>query len=191
MISEKTYLWILAALAGERIFELLLSRRNASRAFARGGKEAGGEHYPIMVLFHALFFVFCALESDLRGASVPRLVFWGAVTVSAVAQALRYTAIWTLGERWNTRVIVEPGCEPVAGGIYRWIRHPNYLGVILETAAIPLIGGAWATALVFSLGRLWLLAMRISVEEKALGSSYAREFSSRPRFIPIARSSRD
>jgi methyltransferase len=191
VISEKTYLLILAALGVERVFELLLSRRNAGRVFARGGTEVEGDHYRIMVAFHTLFFLFCVVESAWRGATVAPLVFWGAVATALTAQALRYTAIWTLGDRWNTRVIVQPGCEPVTGGIYRWIRHPNYLGVILETAAVPLIGGAWATAVVFSVGQLWLLARRISVEEDALGSSYAQKFSSRPRFIPIARGNRD
>jgi methyltransferase len=127
----------------------------------------------------------------LRRATVAPFVFWGAIATALVAQALRYTAIWTLGDRWNTRVIIRHDGDPVTKGIYRWIRHPNYLGVILEMAAIPLIGGAWITAALFSVGNLPLLARRISIEEKALGSRYQETFSSRPRFVPFARGHRD
>jgi len=191
VISEKTYLLLLGVLASERIFELLLSRRNARRAFAHGGVEVGRKQYDFMVAFHTLFIASCAAESMLRRATVPLFVFWGAIATALVAQALRFTAIWTLGDRWNTRVIIQRDADPVANGIYRWIRHPNYLGVILEMAAIPLIGGAWITAALFSVGNLPLLARRISIEEKALGNRYQETFSSRPRFIPFARGHRD
>lgn len=79
---------------------------------------------------------------------------------------------------------VQPGEQPVARGAYSSIRHPNYLAIVLEIIAIPMIQGAWITAVLFSVGSLPLLAVRISVEENALGESYAQAFASRPRFIP-------
>ena len=101
-----------------------------------------------------------------------------------MAQALRYWAIASLGEYWNTRIIVVPGLPPVTRGPYRFLRHPNYVAVVLELAAVPLIHGAWVTALVFSLGNALLLWVRIRAEETALGSAYAQTFADKPRFIP-------
>jgi methyltransferase len=184
VIPEKAYLIILALIAGERIFELILSWRNARWAFARGAVEVKQRHYAFMVAFHSLFLISCATESVLRQRTFPAIVAWGALAFAVLAQALRYSAVWTLGHRWNTKVIVQPGEEPVTTGLYRWIRHPNYLAIVLEMVAIPMIRGAWIVALVFSVVNLALLAVRISVEERGLGEAYAKAFASRPRFIP-------
>ena len=100
------------------------------------------------------------------------------------AQALRYWAIATLGWRWNTRIVVVPGAAPVTAGPYRWVRHPNYVAVIAEMLALPLVHGAWLTAAVFSLGNALLLRVRIRAEEQALGTSWQQAFAGRPRFVP-------
>jgi methyltransferase len=99
-------------------------------------------------------------------------------------QALRYWAVLTLGERWNTRIIVIPEAPPIADGPYRYLRHPNYLAVVLELACIPLIRGLWFTAIGFSLANALMLSIRIPAEERALGTDYARTFASRRRFVP-------
>jgi methyltransferase len=184
MISERAYLVVLVLIAGERLFELFLSQRNARLAFARGAVEAKQKHYILMVAFHSLFLISCATESLLEHRSFPPAVAWVALGLTIFAQTLRYTAVWTLGDRWNTKIIVVPGEPPVTSGVYRWLRHPNYLAVVLEIAAIPMIRAAWITALVFSLLNLPLMAVRISVEESALGEAYAKAFASRSRFIP-------
>jgi methyltransferase len=184
MISEKAYLVILALIAGERILELFLLRRNAHRAIARGTLEVKQRHYPFMIAFHTLFLVSCAAESLLWQRNLPVIVTWGELTFTVIAQALRYAGVWTLGGRWNIKIIVEPGEQPVTTGLYCWIRHRNYLAIAVEMVAIPMIRGAWITALAFALINLPLLAVRISVEESALGETYARAFASRPRFIP-------
>ena len=101
-----------------------------------------------------------------------------------LAQALRYWAITTLGPRWNTRVIVLPGSAPVTGGPYRFVRHPNYVAVVAELFFLPLVHGAWWTALFFSLANAWLLTVRIRVEERALGDLWQRHFAEAPRFVP-------
>src|SRR5207249_633845 len=100
------------------------------------------------------------------------------------AQALRYWAVATLGEHWNIRVLVVPGAPPVSGGPYRFVRHPNYLAVMVEMAALPLAVGAWRTAPVASAANAVLLAIRISVEERALGAPYRAALADRPRFLP-------
>jgi methyltransferase len=88
--------------------------------------------------------------------------------VVLTSQALRWWCIATLGRRWNTRVIVVPGLAPVSGGPYRWLRHPNYVAVVVEGAALPLVHAAWVTAVVFTVLNAFLLRVRIRVEDAAL-----------------------
>jgi methyltransferase len=90
------------------------------------------------------------------------------LAVWLVAQALRIAAIVALGERWNVRIVVLPGEPPVRRGIYRWLRHPNYLAVVLEFLSAPLLFGAWVTMIAASLLNAVLLAVRVPAEERAL-----------------------
>jgi methyltransferase len=185
-ISYPVYLALLGLIGVERIGELLLSRRNARRAFARGATEHGQRHYRVMAAFHTLFLIACAVEGARR--AFPGTVGWIALVGALSAQALRYWAIATLGERWNVRVIVLPSAQPVVTGPYRFLRHPNYVAVALELVCVPLVHGAWLTALAFSIGNALLMVVRIRVEEAALGSQYAAAFAATPRFIPGGKS---
>jgi len=182
--SVQLYLGLLALVALERGVELVVSARNARLARARGGVETGQGHYPVMAVFHGLFLVACAVEVVLLGRPFPGALGWAALAAVLGAQTLRYWAIATLGWRWSTRIVVLPGTAPVTAGPYRWVRHPNYLAVIAEMVALPLVHGAWLTALVFSLGNAWLLRVRVRAEEEALGEPWRYAFAGRPRFVP-------
>ena len=182
--SVHLYLALLVLVALERCVELVLSTRNARLARARGAVESGQGHYPVMSVFHGAFLVSCALEVVLLRRPFPGALGWIALAVVLAAQALRYWAVVTLGWRWNTRIVVVPGAPPVTGGPYRFVSHPNYVAVIAEMLALPLVHGAWLTALVFSLGNAWLLRVRIRAEEQALGQPWAHAFAGRPRFVP-------
>lgn len=182
--SARAYLLFLVLIGGERLFELVLSTRNARRAMAAGGREVGQGHYRVMTLLHTAFLLACAGEVLLLHRDFPGLVGWLALGGAVAAQLLRYWAISTLGARWNTRIIFVPGATPVTSGPYRFVRHPNYVAVILEMVCIPLIHGAWLTALLFSVANAALLAVRIRAEEAALGAEYRQAFEARPRFIP-------
>jgi methyltransferase len=184
VITVPVYLCLLAALSLERVVEMVRSSRNHRRALAHGGREAGQGHYPFMVAFHSLFIASCAAEVILFSRPFPGLVGWIALAAALIAQALRAWVIATLGERWNTRVVVLPNAAPITSGPYRWLRHPNYLAVIIEMAAVPLIHGCWLTAIVFSAGNACLLAVRIPAEEAALGAQYKSFFGARPRLLP-------
>ncbi|AKF83843.1 isoprenylcysteine carboxyl methyltransferase [Myxococcus fulvus 124B02] len=183
-LTQGVFLGYMGALVLERLVELVLSKRNAAWAFARGGVETGQRHYRFMVVFHTLFLVACVAEVFLLHRPFPGVLGWMALGGALVAQGLRYWAISTLGSRWNSRIIVVPDLPPVEGGPYRFLRHPNYVAVVLELACVPLIHGAWWTAVCFSVGNLGLLFVRIRAEEAALGDVYAKAFSHRPRFLP-------
>ncbi|MCB9797595.1 MAG: hypothetical protein H6741_33315 [Alphaproteobacteria bacterium] len=180
------YLGVLALVVIERLYELRLSARNAAWAFERGGVERGQGHFGVMKALHTLFLIACPLEVWLLDRPfIPALAaLMGAALIGTMG--LRYWAITTLGPRWNTRVICVPGLAAVEGGPYRFIRHPNYVAVVIELAALPLFHSAWLTALVFGLANLALLRTRIRVEEDALRElcEYEAGFGGRPRFLP-------
>ena len=185
-MALSAYFGFLLLVGAERVAELLLSRRNARIAFSRGGLESDAAHFRWMTVLHALFLPACALEATLGAAHGGPALVWSSIFIflALCGQALRWWAIASLGWRWNVRVIVTPGEPPVRRGPYRFLRHPNYLAVILEMLAIPLVHGAWLTALVFSLLNALVLRIRIRDEERALGASYQRAFAQVPRFIP-------
>lgn len=184
MSSVSLYLTFIGLLVVERLFELVLSTRNARRMMALGGKELGQRHFKVMTVLHTAFLVSCVAEVLWLHRPFPGTLGWAALAIAVLAQGLRYWAIFTLGDRWNTRIIFLPGAEPVTSGPYRFMRHPNYLAVILELFAVPLIHGGYLTSLVFTLANAAMLLVRIRAEEAALGAEYARAFSGRRRFIP-------
>lgn len=166
--------------------ELFLSLRNGRLALERGGVETGQRHYRWMVAIHTLFLVSCIAEVQLLDRPFDPLVGTVALVLAVAAMALRYWAISTLGERWNTRVIVVPDAPVVRSGPYRWLRHPNYVAVILEIAALPMIHGAWLTAVLFSAANAVILVIRIRCEEQTLArcSDYGEAFAAHRRFVP-------
>ena len=162
---------VLVGLVGlERVAELVVSVRNASWSRERGGVETGRGHYPFMVVLHTGLLVGALVEAWVRRPDVPAWLAWSMTLLVLASQALRWWCIATLGRRWNTRVIVVPGLAPVRGGPYRWLRHPNYVAVVVEGAALPLVHSAWITALAFSVLNAFLLRVRIRVEDAALAT---------------------
>ena len=160
------YTLLIAAVALERVAELVVSQRNLRWSRARGGVEFGAAHYPLMVLLHTVLLVACLVEAAHR-EFIP-VLGWSMFALVVAAQGLRWWCITTLGHQWNPRVVVVPGAGRVTGGPYRFLSHPNYVAVVVEGIALPLVHTAWVTALAFTLLNAALLWMRISVEDKAL-----------------------
>jgi methyltransferase len=169
--SLEWYAVLLGLVVLERLAELVVSKRHTAWALARGGVEHGFGHYPWMVLLHTGLLVSCLAEAWLLDRPWIPVLGWTMLVVVAAAQALRWWCIATLGRQWNTRVIVVPGLPLVTGGPYRWMRHPNYVAVVAEGVALPLVHGSWVTALVFTVLNAWLLTVRIRTEDSALEPS--------------------
>ncbi|WP_172274324.1 isoprenylcysteine carboxyl methyltransferase family protein [Nocardioides sp. zg-1308] len=162
---------VLVALVGlERIAELVVSTRNAAWSRERGGVETGLGHFPFMVVLHIGLLVGALVEAWVRRPDVPSLLAWWMLALVLASQALRWWCIATLGRRWNTRVIVVPGLAPVRSGPYRFLSHPNYVAVVVEGVALPLVHAAWITAVVFTVLNAGLLAVRIRAEDAALAT---------------------
>jgi methyltransferase len=158
----------------ERLVELVVSKRNADWAFARGGVESGRGHYPAMVALHTGLLVGSVAEVWLLGRPFIDLIGWPAFGVAMLCQVGRLWILRSLGHQWNTRIIVVPGMPLSRRGPYRWarLRHPNYLLVAVEGLAIPLVHSAWITATAFAvLNAVLLIGFRIPAEERALEAS--------------------
>jgi methyltransferase len=168
MVSETLYFVLVGLVAVERLAELVVAKRNLAWSLARGGKETGFGHYPFMVVLHTGLLVGCVLEVWLGGRPFLAALGWPMLALVLASQGLRWWCIRTLGPRWNTRIIVVPDLPLVTGGPYRLIRHPNYVAVIVEGAALPLVHTAFLTALVFSVLNAGLLTVRIRAENVAL-----------------------
>lgn len=168
------YYLLILAVGVERLAELVVSKRNARWATEHGGRESGAGHYPVMVAIHLGLLLGCVLEVRLLDRPFIPWLGWPMLALVVAAQGLRWWCIATLGHRWNTRVIVLPDAPLVRGGPYRRLRHPNYLAVVVEGFALPLVHTAWLTALCFTVANGWLLAVRIRVENRALGYADAR-----------------
>lgn len=185
-ITVLAFTSLVAIVAVQRLWELVRSRRHERALLARGGREHARAQMPWMSALHGTWLVAMILEVVLlrREASAGLAVAAGLVFL--IGQGLRLAAMSALGERWTVRVITVPGAPPVDRGIFRWLRHPNYLGVVLEIAALPLVHGAWLTALVWSVANGVLLAARIRAEEAALrtDNDYEAGLGDRPRFVP-------
>lgn len=168
-MSSTTLFTVLIVLVGlERVAELVVSQRNLRWSSERGGQEFGRGHYPVMVVLHLALLAGALVEVHLAGRPmIPALALPMLVLVLG-AQALRWWCITSLGPRWNTRVVIVPNLPRVTGGPYAWLSHPNYVAVVVEGVALPLVGSAWVTALVFTVLNAALLTVRIRTEDAAL-----------------------
>lgn len=164
------YILLIAAVAAERVVELVVSTRNLAWSRARGGVEFGAHHYPTMVALHTGLLVGCLVEVIALQRPFLPLLGWPMLALVVGAQVLRWWCITTLGPQWNTRVVVIPDAPRVTGGPYRFFSHPNYVAVVVEGIALPLVHSAWITALVFTVLNAALLRTRIGVENSALAS---------------------
>ncbi|MDQ1640747.1 MAG: methyltransferase, partial [Actinomycetota bacterium] len=98
---------------------------------------------------------------------------WPMLVLVLAGQALRWWCIRTLGPQWNTRVVLVPGLPLVSTGPYRFLRHPNYVAVVVEGVALPLVHSAWVTAVAFTVLNSVLLTVRIRCEDQALAGAPA------------------
>jgi len=180
---------LVAAVAITRLVELGISQRRRRALFARGAPAVPERHFGAMVALHAGVLAAALLEAHLgRRPMIPALALAAALLV-VLANALRWWTITTLGPHWNVRVIDSTALGVVSSGPFRWIRHPNYLAVFVELAALPLVHSAYATALLGTAAHIWVLRQRIVAEEAVLlaDAGYRTRLGDKPRFLPWPR----
>lgn len=163
VISAAALLLVLAVM----LAELRVSQRNERRLLARGAVAVPDPVYRTMKLAYPAVFVAMALEGMLRDTQPGTLTMLG-LAVFLLGKALKVWAIAALGDRWTYKVLVIPGAPLVASGPYRYLRHPNYHGVVGELVGMALMTGAVVTGPAGTLLFGWLLLRRIAAEERAL-----------------------
>lgn len=170
--------WLVPLLIVQRLAELGLAQRNRRRLLARGGREYHAQSYRAIVLLHSLFLGGLLVEGYPWQAPAGAATGLGLLLLLAL-QGLRYWCIASLGDHWNTRIVILPGAQAIRRGPYRWLRHPNYLVVVLEFLLLPLLLHAPLTLLLCFPANLLLLRQRIRLEEAALcaATDYARTFA--------------
>jgi methyltransferase len=187
MVTQVLFVIFVLLLAMQRVFELRLSRRNEARLKEANAVEHAPGHFRWMKLMHIAWFPAMLLEViALQRPFIPSLAIF-AIFFFLAGQTLRLLAIRTLGPRWTVNIVTLPEAPPVERGIYRYIRHPNYLGVVLEILAVPLVHTAYLSAIIFTVLNALVLTVRIRAEEKALHQSDQEPAGlvKRPRFIPF------
>ena len=159
------FAFFIAFVIGLRLLELLIAKRNARWLLQQGAVEYGREHYPLIVALHSSFIAAMMVEYYLTPAATFRLPFF---LFFLVLIGLKGWVISSLGKYWNTRIYRIAHLSLISKGPYKYIKHPNYVIVVLEIAVIPLVFGLYYTAVVFTLLNAIMLYVRISVENSAL-----------------------
>jgi len=159
---------LLAVVFIPMLVEARIAAVNERALLGRGGLEAAGDVYRVMrVAYPAVFFLMIA-----EGASWPgHELFTIGLAIFVAAKLLKSWAIWTLGDAWTFRVITVPGKRRVTGGPYRWLRHPNYVGVAGELVGVALMSGARIAGPLGAAFFGLLMLKRISIAERALDAS--------------------
>lgn len=182
-----TLFLVLLILTGvTRLIEMRISFRHRRLLIEKGAALAADPGFSAMVLLHISILAGSLAEVVLLERSSPLWVALPAACAVLGASALRIWAIRTLGEHWNVRIINSTSIGVVENGPYEYIRHPNYVAVFLELAFLPLVYGAWVTAVLGAGAHLLVLRQRISNEEIILMKSaeYRSRMATKPRFVP-------
>jgi methyltransferase len=180
------FIALLVGVGVARLLEMRLSRRHQRELAGEGARLLPEPGFPLMVALHSAVLVGAGVEVlAARRPFVPAIGIPAAL-VFALANALRIWVIRSLAGHWNVRVVDSASLGVVSTGPFRWIRHPNYVAVFLELLALPLIHGAYVTAVLGALAHLGVLARRIRLEERVLEASpsYRAAMSHKPRFLP-------
>jgi len=158
------------AVFGSLVVEARRASDNEHAQRRRGGIEPAGDVYRLMRIAYPATFAAMIAEGLFRDPP-PAAAIAAGVLVLAAGKALKWWAIVTLGPRWTFRIVVVPNVPLIRGGPYRWLRHPNYVGVVGKLLGVALIAGAWVSgpAAIAAFGAL--LLKRIRVEERMLATA--------------------
>jgi methyltransferase len=167
----KLFIIVISFVILQRIIELFIAKHNERWLLSRGAVEYGRKHYKFIVMLHIAFILSIILEYFFRGRYYElNLINYSFLVIFILLQFLRVWVLTSLGRYWCTRVYRIPGESLVTGGIYRYLKHPNYIVVIGEILVLPLIFDLYYTAAIFTILNALMLSVRIRVENKVLAN---------------------
>lgn len=177
---------MVGATALQRLVELVLSRRNLAQLSSASRAADSSVNWVALIALQALWLAGCLLEPAWRGSTARMPVFGAGLALFVLGAGLRVWCILCLGSWWNARARVDPGLRVVTSGPYRFVRHPNYAGVLLELVGLPLAGGAWWTLALLAPPHLVVLLRRMRGEDRLLFDlpGYARSMGAKGALLP-------
>lgn len=186
MPTKYIFIGIILAVILQRLFELRISKHNEAYILSQGGKKHSDNLLGAVKVMQVSWWIAAIAEVWYFDRPFIFTLAFVSLSITLLGQVLRYLSMQALDRRWTLPIMTLPGLPIVDRGIYGYLRHPNWLGVILEIAALPLIHGAYLTAIMFSIANAMLMRQRVQTEEQALAenSNYPMIFADRPRFIP-------
>lgn len=183
-LSVAAFVALVVAVALQRLYELVRSRRHIRALRAQGHAPHTEPAYVAMVIVHAGALIAAKVEVIVAHRPFVPPLAAACLLLVMIAQVARVWIFEALGPAWNVRVVAP--IHIVASGPYRFVRHPNYLVVVIELLALPLVHTAWITSIAATVANALVLARRIPLEESVLARdpAWTAAFSATPRLIP-------
>jgi len=157
------FIAFISVLITQRLFELFIAKKNEEWLRERGAVEYGQRHYPMIILLHSAFILSLIVEFEWKNTAAMSYFFLALFFLLIMTKAW---VISSLGKYWNTKIFRVPGSLSIRKGPYRFVKHPNYIIVVLEIAIIPLVFNLYFTAIVFSILNGLMLSVRIKEENR-------------------------
>ncbi len=177
------------AIAGWLVSEITIGVRASRRVGDRRDDRFSGPVLASGMFFAVWFGTF--LGTRVPGAAIPSgrsVIFVAGVIVALAGIVIRQYAVATLGRYFSTRVMTTPDQHVVDAGLYRYVRHPSYTGLLLTVLGLLLCSTNWLSLACF-LVALPGFAYRIRVEEdalvRALGEPYRTYMRRTKRLVPF------
>lgn len=180
------YISLLVIVGIGRLAELVISRRNQRQLEKQGVRKIPEPQFRFLVLLHGSILVCAGLEVLLlHRPLIPALAISMGI-VFLLSNALRWWVIWAMAGHWNVEIMDSSHVGVISSGPFRWVRHPNYTGVILEVFSLPMMHTAWITAIFGTLGYMAILRQRLKLENGALlaNPEYRMVMGGKPSFFP-------
>ena len=180
------YLALLVLVGIERLAELAISRRNQRRLMPQGARRVPEPNFRWMVLFHIVVLIGAGAEVLFLHRPLILALAVSMLALFVLSNVLRWWVIHLLAEHWSVELMDGSHIKVVTSGPYRWIRHPNYVGVLAEVFSLPMIHTAWITAFAGVLGYALILRQRLKIEDGFLmaNPAYRLAMGDKPRFLP-------
>jgi protein-S-isoprenylcysteine O-methyltransferase Ste14 len=103
-------------------------------------------------------------------------VLIGGVVLLAVGLVLLYRSHRDLGPHWSITLELGDGHEMVRRGLYRHLRHPMYLAVIVYGAGQALVVPNWIAGPLYLVAVAVMIALRIGAEERMMTEAFGEQY---------------
>ncbi|MEM7184657.1 MAG: isoprenylcysteine carboxylmethyltransferase family protein [Spirochaetota bacterium] len=184
--SHYILLCIIACTILLRLIELVIAKKNAGKR--KTALEVSEKYYFLFFILHPFFLISVPVEMIVFQRPFYPSIASISLFLLFFALIGRFSVLTSLRENWNTKVIYDPqdASSICTKGLYKYIRHPNYLIVIIELLAISLFHTCLFSLFFYSICNAGLLFFRIRAEEEKLlqNPHYASHFQHKKRFIP-------